>query len=501
MTSILPLQHFINGQRQNSDAKRFGRIYNPATGKIIAEVPLAEADEINQAVMAAKQAFPAWSNTPAIKRARILFKFKQLIELHLDELAQLITLEHGKTLEDAKGSIIRGLEAVEFACGAPHLLKGSFSDEVGTGVDCYSLRQPLGVCVGITPFNFPAMIALWMFPLAIVSGNTFVLKPSEKDPSCSLRLAELAFEAGLPAGVVNVVHGDKVAVDTLLTHPDVAAVSFVGSTAVAEYVHHTASAHGKRVQAFGGAKNHAVIMPDADIAQTAEAIAGAAFGSCGQRCMAISVAVAVGDQVADKLLEHLVTHTKKLRIGAGDQANIDMGPLVTAEQLNKVKQYLGLGLEEGAKLVIDGRELDTEKLGGGFFIGASIFDKVTSAMRIYQEEIFGPVLCVVRVSSEAEALKLINAHQYANGTAIFTRNGDSAREFARRVQVGMVGINIAVPVPVAYHSFGGWKRSIFADLHMHGTDSIMFYTKLKTITARWPTGLRQESAYVMPVHE
>lgn len=495
------LSHLINGKLMASSSDRTSPIYNPATGQLIAEVPLATVAEVEQAIAAAKAAAPAWADTPVIKRARILNKFKALIEQNLDELAGIITLEHGKTIDDAKGSIIRGLEVVEFACGAPHLLKGSFSDEVGSGVDCSSLRQPLGICAGITPFNFPAMIALWMFPLSIVCGNTYILKPSEKDPSCSLRLVELAYEAGLPAGVVNVVLGDKVAVDTILSHPDIAAVSFVGSTPVAEHVYRTASHYGKRVQAFGGAKNHAVIMPDADIAQAADAIAGAAFGSAGQRCMALSVAVAVGDEVADQLVSVVTEKAKAIVIGPGDKAGVDMGPLSNAELRDKVKHYIDIGVEEGAKLVVDGRAYRNTEFPNGFYLGASVFDHVQPGMRIYEEEIFGPVLCIVRVPDAATALELINNHQYGNGTAIFTRDGDSAREFARRVKVGMIGINVPIPVPVAYHSFGGWKRSLFGDIHMHGTEGIMFNTKLKTITARWPTGIREQSAFVMPVHE
>ncbi len=502
--SITP-RHTLDPANKSRDDDFFyensGKIYNPATGEITTQVPFATVDEVNQAVAAAKAAFPAWADTPAIKRARIVSKFKSLIEQHLDELAQLITREHGKQLEDAKGSILRGFEVVEFACGAPNLLKGTFSDEVGTGVDCYSLRQPLGVCVGITPFNFPAMIPLWMFPMAIVCGNTFVLKPSERDPSCALRLVELAYEAGLPAGVLNLVHGDKVAVDALLTHPDVAAVSFVGSTPIAEYVYHTATQHNKRVQAFGGAKNHAVVMPDADIEQTAEAIAGAAFGSTGQRCMAISVVVAVGDTVADKIVALIADKARKLKIGPGDDAGIEMGPLVTPQHRERVINYIEIGVNEGAKLVVDGRAYQHPTHPAGFYLGANLFDHVKADMRIYKEEIFGPVLCIVRVADEAEAIKLINQHEYGNGTAIFTRDGNSAREFIRRVKVGMIGVNVPIPVPVAYHSFGGWKRSLFGDLHMHGPESVMFYTKLKTITARWPVGVRQQSAFNMPVHE
>lgn len=495
------LTHLINGHPHTGSSARSNDLFNPATGELIGHVPLAEIEDVNMAVAAAKAALPAWANTPVIKRVRILSLLKHLIEENISELAAIITREHGKTLDDAKGSILRGIEVLEFILAAPHLLEGRFSDQVANGVDCYSIRQPVGICVGITPFNFPAMIPLWMFPVSIACGNTFVLKPSERDPSCAQQLVKLAHEAGLPHGVLNLVHGDKVAVDTLLAHPDVAAVSFVGSTPIAEYVHHTASLHGKRVQAFGGAKNHAVIMPDADIKQTADAIAGAAFGSCGQRCMAISVAVIVGDETAEKLIPHLVEHAKTLRIGKGDQPNIEMGPLVSAIQKEKVIALVEAGVNEGAALLVDGRKYQHPDYPHGYYLGAHIFDHVKRGMRIYEEEIFGPVLCIVRVQSEDEALSLINSHQYANGTAIFTRDGDSAREFARRVEVGMVGINVAIPVPVAQHSFGGWKRSRFSDLGMFGQDSISFNTRLKTITTRWPAGLREQSAYVMPSHE
>jgi malonate-semialdehyde dehydrogenase (acetylating)/methylmalonate-semialdehyde dehydrogenase len=499
MPQSLPFH--INGKHYLSKSFHIGNIFNPATGEIIARAPFATQEEVHHAVATAKAAFPGWAATPVIKRARILSRFKVLIEQHLDELAHIVTREHGKTLDDAKGSILRGFDVVEYACGAPNLLKGIFSDEVGTGIDCYAFRQPLGVCVGITPFNFPAMIPLWMFPLAIVCGNTFVLKPSERDPSCALRLVELAYEAGLPAGVLNLVHGDKTAVDALLTHPDVAAVSFVGSTAVAEHVYHTATQHNKRVQAFGGSKNHAVVMPDADIPQAAEAIAGAAFGSAGERCMAISVVVAVGDTVADQLVARIAEKIKTLKIGAGDQPDTEMGPLITAPHREKVSDYIQIGVDEGAKLIIDGRQYQNLTSPHGFYLGASLFDHVTPTMRIYQEEIFGPVLCVVRVPDETAAINLINQHQYGNGTAIFTQSGENARQFVRDIAVGMVGINVPIPVPVAHHSFGGWKRSLFGDLHMHGAEGIHFYTKLKTVTARWSTSTLKTSALTMPVQE
>lgn len=494
------VSHFIQGQMIAGKSDRLHPIYNPASGEVIAQVAYATPSEVEQAIHAAKAAFPAWSAMPAAQRARIIFKYKELIEKHLDEIAALITAEHGKTLADAKGSIARGLEVVEFACGIPNLVKGWFSENVGTNIDSYTLRQPLGVCVGITPFNFPAMIPLWMFPLAVVCGNTFVLKPSEKDPSCPLRLAELFKEAGAPDGVLNIINGDQEAVNVLLKHPEVAAVSFVGSTLVAEYIHNTAAAHGKRVQAFGGAKNHCVVMPDADIKQAADAIVGAAYGSAGERCMAISVAVAVGDRVADALVEQMKPKVQALKIGAGTDPSVEMGPLITQQHLEKVKSYVELGIQEGATLVVDGRALKLQNLANGYFMGGCLFDHVTSNMRIYQEEIFGPVLCVVRVPDFDAALELVNQHVYGNGTAIFTRDGGTARTFASKVQVGMVGINVPIPVPAPYHAFGGWKRSIFADVHMQGTESVSFYTKLKTITSRWPTGTHMGADFGMPTH-
>lgn len=494
------VNHFINNEIVNGKSGRQSPIYNPATGEVAAQVALASPAEVNAAVAAAKAAFPEWSATPPVKRARIMFKFKDLIEKNMDELAAMVTAEHGKTISDAKGSIMRGIEAVEMACGIPNLLKGWYSEDVGTAVDSYSIRQPLGVCVGITPFNFPAMIPLWMFPMAVACGNTFVMKPSEKDPSCPLRLAELFKEAGGPAGVLNVINGDKEAVDTLLAHPDVAAISFVGSTPIAEYIHKTAINNGKRVQAFGGAKNHCVVMPDADLEQAADAIVGAAYGSAGERCMAISVAVAVGDKLADALVEKIIPKVKALNIGAGTDMKVEMGPLVTKEHLAKVKDYVGIGVEEGAKLVVDGREHPVKDLANGFFMGGCLFDQVKPNMRIYKEEIFGPVLCIVRVPDFDTALKLVNEHEFGNGTAIFTADGDTARTYASKVQAGMVGINIPIPVPVPFHAFGGWKRSIFADVHMHGTESVNFYTKLKTVTLRWPKGIRAGAEFMMKTH-
>lgn len=492
------VSHYINGTIISNDAKKLN-IYNPATAQVIGQVTCADKDIIQKAIAAAKAAFPAWSTTPPLRRARILFKFKSLLEEHTNELAQLVTQEHGKTLNDAKGSVQRGIDVVEFVCGIPNLLKGFYSENVATEMDSYSIRQPLGVCVGITPFNFPVMIPLWMFPMAIACGNTFILKPSEKDPSCSIRLAELAKEAGLPDGVLNVVQGDKNAVDSLITHPDVKAISFVGSTPVAQYVYETGITHGKRVQAFGGAKNHGVVMPDADLEQAADAIVGAAFGSAGERCMAISVVVAVGDHVADELIKKIVPKIKNMKIGPGNVSEVEMGPLVNQAHYERVKSYVDLGIKEGAELLIDGRTYHSEEHAQGYFIGASLFDKVKPTMKIYKEEIFGPVLSIVRVSDLGSALQLINEHEFGNGTAIFTRDGDIARTFANQVQVGMVGINIPIPVPVAFHSFGGWKRSMFGDVHMHGQEGMQFYTKLKTITQKWLKD-KSGSDFSMPRH-
>lgn len=492
------LHHYINGQQVEGTNGRYGDVFNPTTGKITAKVPLASADETVRAIEVAAAAFPAWRDTPPLRRARVLFRFKELLDKHLDELAELVSAEHGKVLSDARGSVIRGMEVAEFACGAPHLLKGYFSENVGSNVDSHSVRQPLGVCVGITPFNFPAMVPMWMFPLAIVCGNTFILKISEKVPSTALRLAELLSEAGLPDGVMNVVNGDKEAVDTLLTHPEVAAVSFVGSTPVAEYIYQTSSNHGKRVQALGGAKNHMVIMPDADMEQAADALMGAAYGSAGERCMAISVAVAVGDETADALIERLAPRVEKLKVAPSAAPDAEMGPLITREHRDKVKGYVDLGVEEGAQLLVDGRDLKIEDHENGFFFGGCLFDRVTTDMRIYKEEIFGPVLCVVRAPNFETALKMVNDHEFGNGTAIFTRDGDTARTYASRVQAGMVGINVPIPVPMAFHSFGGWKRSLFGDIHVHGMEGIHFYTKLKTITSRWPTGIRAGADFHMP---
>lgn len=481
---VYDVPQFINGQKVSTQGRKLD-LYNPATGAVIGHVDVANKQTVDRAINAAKTAFASWSATTPPQRAKILFRFKALIEQNKDQLTKLITQEHGKTLSEAMGSLQRGLDVVDFTCGIPNHLKSGYAGDVGTGVDSYALTQPLGVCVGITPFNFPAMIPLWMFPMAIACGNTFVLKPSEKDPSCSFRLVELAKEAGVPDGVVNLVNGDKETVDALLTNPDVKAVSFVGSSAVAEHVYKTASAQNKRVQAFGGAKNHCIVMPDADLDQAAEALVTAAYDCAGERCMAISVVLAVGDQVADKLIEKMKPRIANLKIGPGSTAGIEMGPLVTHQHWEKVKSYVELGKQEGAKLIVDGSQYKPKDFPNGFYMGGCLFDDVKPSMRIYREEIFGPVLSVVRVPDFETALQLINDHEYGNGTAIFTRDGYTARTFADKVQVGMVGINVPVPVPVAYHSFGGWKRSIFSDIGMYGHEAIRFYTKLKTVTQRW----------------
>lgn len=476
--------HIINGRPISSQGRKLD-IYNPATGQISGYIHTADKKIIDQAVAAAKEAFNSWSKTTPVQRAKLLFRYKALLDENVDSLARLITQEHGKTLNEATGSIQRGIAVVDYACGIPTYLKGSLADNVAQGIDCFSLHQPLGVCVGITPFNFPAMIPLWMFPMAVACGNTFVLKPSEKDPSCPVKLLELAKAAGFPDGVVNLIQGDKETVDGLLTHPDVKAISFVGSTAVAEYVYKTAVENNKRAQAFGGAKNHCIVMPDADLDQAAKALTEAAFGSAGERCMALSVVVAVGDQTADKLIQKMQPLIKKLKIGPGTAENVDVGPLVTQQHWERVKSYIQLGQQEGAKLVIDGSDYKPKEYADGFFMGASIFDNVKPNMRIYKEEIFGPVLCLMRVPDFESALTLINDHEYGNGTAIFTRDGYTARQFSERVQVGMVGVNVPIPVPVAYQSFGGWKRSIFSDIGMYGSEAIRFYTKWKTVTQRW----------------
>lgn len=492
------IPHFINGQHYDGHSSRYADGFNPATGDIISAVPLASTDDVALAVASAKAAFPAWSETPALKRARILFDFKALLDRHQDELAALITREHGKVFADAKGEVMRGIEIVEFACGIPQLLKGQYSDQIGGGIDNWSLRQALGVVAGITPFNFPMMVPCWMFPMAIACGNTFVLKPSERDPSASLRLAELLAEAGLPAGVFNVVHGDKQTVDALIAHRDVEALSFVGSTPIAESLYAEGTRRGKRVQALGGAKNHLVAMPDADLDQVADALMGAAYGSAGERCMAISVAVAVGG-VADPLIERLTPRVKALAVKDGMQADADMGPLITAQHRNKVIGYIEDGIAAGADLVVDGRGLKVPGNDKGFFLGGTLFDKVKPTMNIYREEIFGPVLCIVRVPDLAAAVDLINAHEFGNGVACFTSDGGVARVFARQIKAGMVGINVPIPVPMAWHSFGGWKRSLFGDHHAYGEEGIRFYSRYKSVMQRWPDSIAKGAEFTMPV--
>ena len=491
------IEHFIDGKIVSGTSDRKGKVFNPAIGKQDSEVRLGTKQDLDLAVQKAKKAFETWSNVTPIQRARIIFKYKEIIEKNSDLLAKMIVSEHGKVYEDAKGSLTRGLEVVEFACGIPQMLKGDFTENVGTNIDSWSVRQPLGVCAGITPFNFPAMVPMWMFPMAIACGNTFVLKPSEKDPSCPLKLAELFSEAGLPDGVLNVVNGDKEVVDAILEHKDISAVSFVGSTPIAKYIYENAAKNEKRVQALGGAKNHCVVMPDCDLDQAVNGLMGAAYGSAGERCMAQSVAVAVGN-VGDKLVDELSKKVEALKIGPGMDKNSEMGPLVTKEHLERVRGYVDLGIKEGADLVVDGRDIKLQGYEDGYYIGGCLFDNVKKDMRIYKEEIFGPVLSVVRAKDFNEALNLINDHEFGNGTSIYTRDGDAGRTFANQIKVGMVGINIPIPVPVAFHSFGGWKRSLFGDQHMHGPEGVRFYTKLKTITSRWPSGVRSDPEFIMP---
>jgi malonate-semialdehyde dehydrogenase (acetylating) / methylmalonate-semialdehyde dehydrogenase len=491
------VHHWINGEIMSGNSGQFGDVYDPATGRVQAKVALATSAEVDLAVAAAARAFPSWSAQPPLRRARVLFRFREIFERRLDEVAALLTSEHGKVFSDAKGEATRGLEVVEFATGIPQLLKGEFTEQVGSDIDSWSMRQPLGVVAGITPFNFPAMVPMWMFPIALACGNTFVLKPSERDPSASLLLAEMLKEAGLPDGVFNVVHGDKTAVDALLAHPTVQAISFVGSTPIAEYVYREGTKHGKRVQALGGAKNHMIVMPDADLDQAADALVGSSYGSAGERCMAISVAVTVGKATADNLIDKIEHRIEHLQMGDGMKEGVELGPLVTKAHLDRVTSYLQHGQSEGAELLVDGRENALTK-GEGFFLGASLFDHVKPEMKIYREEIFGPVLGIVRASDFETALQLINDHEYGNGTSIFTRDGDTARDFAHRVQAGMVGINVPIPVPMAFHSFGGWKRSLFGDHAMYGPEGVRFYTRLKTITSRWPTGIRKGVDTSMP---
>ena len=492
--------HYIGGRRL-ADRGASMPSYNPATGEVIGAVAMATPAEVDAAVKVAAEAFHDWSQTSPLKRARVMFRFKELIERDMDKLAAVITREHGKVLSDAKGELMRGLEVVEYACGIPELLKGEYTEQIGNDIDAWTMRQPVGVCAGITPFNFPAMVPMWMFPMALACGNSFVLKPSERDPSASLMLAELLQEAGLPDGVFNVVQGDKAAVDALLDHPGIRAVSFVGSTPIAEYIYARGTAAGKRVQALGGAKNHMIVMPDADIEKAADALVGAGYGAAGERCMAISVAVAVGDATADQLVAKLAPKVRALRIGNGVDAQVEMGPVITAQHRDKITAYIEDGLAAGAELVVDGRGHRVAGCEQGFFLGGSLFDHVRPDMRIYREEIFGPVLCVVRVPDFAAALKLVDEHEYGNGTAIFTRDGHVAREFAHRVQVGMIGINVPIPVPMAFHSFGGWKKSLFGDHHAHGPEGVRFYTRQKAVTQRWlaSDGSRGPE-FAMPTH-
>ena len=489
--------HFIHGRNFQGDGRRTQAIFNPATGVEARKVRLADKSDVEAAVQSAMSAFPKWADTPPIRRARVMLKFLELINRRKDELAAIITAEHGKVFSDAQGEVSRGIDIIEFACGIPQLLKGDYTDQVSTGIDNWTMRQPLGVVAGITPFNFPVMVPCWMFPVAIAAGNAFILKPSERDPSASLFMAQLLKEAGLPDGVFNVIQGDKVAVDSLLDHVDVKAVSFVGSTPIANYIYETGARHGKRVQALGGAKNHMVVMPDADVDQAVDALVGAGYGSAGERCMAISVAVLVGD-VADKVVSKLAERANSLVVKNGMEPDAEMGPIVTKQALERIEGYIGLGVEEGAELLVDGRGLKVPGYEGGFFTGGTLFDKVTPEMRIYKEEIFGPVLACVRVNDFAEAVELINAHEFGNGVACFTRDGNVAREFARRIQVGMVGINVPIPVPMAWHGFGGWKRSLFGDMHAYGEEGVRFYTRQKSIMQRWPESTAKGAEFAMP---
>ena len=500
-TTPATIAHYVNGHVVAGGSARQQAVFNPATGAVTGHVALANVADVDAAVAAAKAAFPAWADTPPIRRARVMFKFLELLNLHKDQLAHLITAEHGKVFTDAQGEVSRGIDIVEFACGIPQLLKGDFTDQVSTGIDNWTLRQPLGVVAGITPFNFPVMVPMWMFPVAIAAGNCFILKPSPIDPSASLFMAELLKKAGLPDGVFNVIQGDKEAVDALLVHPDVHAISFVGSTPIANYIYETGAHHGKRVQALGGAKNHMVVMPDADLEQAVDALIGAGYGSAGERCMAISVAVLVGD-VAERLLPMLKTRAEKLIIKNGVHLDAEMGPIVTAAAHQRITGYIDQGVKEGATLLVDGRKFTGAQAGAGceqgFWMGGTLFDHVTPDMRIYKEEIFGPVLGCVRVKDFAEAVNLINAHEFGNGVSCFTRDGNVAREFARRIQVGMVGINVPIPVPMAWHGFGGWKKSLFGDMHAYGEEGVRFYTKQKSIMQRWPESIGKGAEFVMP---
>ena len=497
MSTTPVIGHYLDGHVQDSGSEHFSDVFNPATGSVQARVALASQRTVDDAVASALKAFPAWSEQSSLRRARVMFKFKQLLDEHHDELAHIICREHGKVFADAKGEVTRGIEIVEYACGAPTLLKTDFSDNIGGGIDNWNLRQPLGVCAGVTPFNFPVMVPLWMIPLALVTGNCFILKPSERDPSASLLMARLLTEAGLPDGVFNVVQGDKGTVDALLQHPDVEAISFVGSTPIAEYIYQQGTARGKRVQALGGAKNHMIVMPDADLDQAADALMGAAYGSAGERCMAISIAVAVGE-VADQLIEKLLPRIDRLKVGNGAQPDSEMGPLVTAEHRAKVIGFIDQGVAQGAQLIVDGRALKVPGAEQGFFVGATLFDRVTPEMSIYRQEIFGPVLGIVRVPDFASAVALINAHEFGNGVSCFTSDGGVARAFARTIKVGMVGINVPIPVPMAWHSFGGWKRSLFGDHHAYGEEGIRFYSRYKSVMQRWPDSIAKGPEFSMP---
>ena len=490
--------HFVGGKSVKGVSGRFGDVFDPNTGEVQAKVALAKHSEVEHAISVAQAAQPAWAATNPQRRARVMFKFLELVQKEYDSLAKLLSSEHGKTFPDAKGDIQRGLEVVEFACGIPHLMKGEYSESAGPGTDLFSMRQPLGVVAGITPFNFPAMIPLWKAAPALACGNAFILKPSERAPSVPLRIAELFLEAGLPEGVLNVVNGDKEAVDTILNDPRIMAIGFVGSSSIAEYIYTTGCANGKRVQCFGGAKNHMIVMPDADMDQAVDALIGAGYGSAGERCMAISVAVPVGEKTADALIKKLIPRVESLKVGPSNDPNADYGPLVTKQALDRVKSYVDTGVKEGAKLLVDGRGFKMQGYENGFFMGGCLFDNVKPDMNIYKEEIFGPVLSVVRAKDYDEAVRLPSEHEYGNGVAIYTRDGDTARDFVNKVQVGMVGVNFAIPVPLAYHTFGGWKRSGFGDLNQHGPDSVRFYTKTKTVTSRWPTGTKEGAEFVIP---
>jgi len=497
-TSVEILENYVGGAWTPSRATEFVDVHNPARGEVIAKTPLSTRADLDTAVAAAARAFPAWRDTPVVVRARAMFRFKALLEEHAEELARLVTTEHGKTLDESRGSVRRAIECVEVASAAPSLMMGYGLEQIASGIDCTVLRQPLGVVAAITPFNFPAMVPMWMYPIAVACGNTFVLKPSEKDPTASMVAFELFKEAGFPKGVLNIVHGDKEVVDAILAHPDIKAVSFVGSTPVAEHVFARGSASGKRVQALGGAKNHMIVMPDADMDQAVDALMGAGFGSAGERCMAISVAVPVGEKTADRLVEALVPKIRTMKVGPATDPQSEMGPVITAQAKRRIEGLIGEGVSEGATLVVDGRGLKLQGYENGFFLGGTLFDRVTKDMTIYREEIFGPVLCVVRTERFDEAADLVNSHEYGNGTAIFTRDGDTARAFAASIEVGMVGINVPIPVPVAYHSFGGWKRSLFGDHSIYGPEGVRFYTRLKTVTARWPNGIRAGAEFNFP---